>query len=150
MSEKKGTSQVFFRAGDLQPALEERTEQSGSIGRTARRDLERYYRLLQPELASLNGKFSSGEFALMLDVANGMILDSTGVALFWANVDDACRNGLDKAHEVAGPSLVEKLRGLRGGQLYALIDALERWWKGDYHREITQDSIAGLGVRLAL
>ncbi len=117
---------ISFRPGpELGPLIDGRGEQAGLV---AKRDLERYYHLLDHELRRIN--LTEGEAMLLCDACNGLIFEPYSIPLLWANVDDAIRlDGLDAKWHVDGPELVAKLRALTRGQAFAVVDAIERFWR---------------------
>jgi hypothetical protein len=100
-----------------------------SISEVAKRDLERYYALLEAELSRL--KFTEAEASLLCDACNGLWVDSPrSVPLLWAEVQDACDlSHLHLKWEVDPVALVAKLRAASPSQVWALIDAIEQFWK---------------------
>lgn len=122
----RSDTRVQFRNAAVADALAERAEPSAR-SLTAARDLERYYALLGAELSTLD--LSEAEAGLVADALNGILLEPHTMRLLWANVADAIRlQGLDRKWGVDGEALVEKLRALTPGQIWALADAAERFW----------------------
>lgn len=124
---------VQFRAGSLAPGLAERTSNdTGSPGATAKRDLERYYHLLAVECPT----FELNEARLIVEALNSEDLDWRSARFLWALVDDAMRkDGLDTKWEVDGPALVARLRELTAFQGLAVLDSVERtqtYWARDH------------------
>ncbi len=117
---------VCFRAaGGLDGQLAARGEVLGSV---ARRDLERAYAVLRAELDRLD--LSEAEASLVCDACNGTLFDATNLRLLWAEVADAIRlDHLDAKWGVDGHALVERLRSLSPAQTWALVDAVERYWR---------------------
>ncbi len=117
---------IEFRAGPVAGPISDRT---GTIseGLVARRDLERYYALLDHELARV--ELSEAEASLICDALNGTLMDPHSYRLLWAEVADAVRlDGLDAKWGVDGDALVERLRALSPGAMMAVVDAVERFW----------------------
>lgn len=108
---------VQFRAADLDQQFNYR----GEAGRIAKRDLQRYYRLLQQELSRV--RFTEAEALLMCEVA--VMMDSELDAQTWQNLADSAERAV-KRH-VNLDVLVARLRdpGLR----LAVTDAIERFWR---------------------
>ncbi len=124
-------NRVAFRAADpLQQQLAARTDQEAegqSAALVARRDLERYYAVLQDSLRRLD--LTAGEACLIVDALNGTLMDAVSYRLLWAEVSDAQRRqNLAEKWGVDGSQLVERLRALSPGELMAIIDAAERFW----------------------
>ncbi len=116
---------VGFKAPpDVFDALQHR-QGNHSISITAKRDLERYYRLLEMEAQ----EFTEAEASLICDALNGTFFEPHTITLLWANIADAIRyDGLDGKWDVDGAALVERLRNLTPAQTFALADAAERFW----------------------
>ena len=110
----------------------------------ARRDLERYYKVLEQSLKQL--EFTVAELRLMADVANGTLFEPHTVSLLWANVADSAEEGYGQKWGVDIEVLVSKLRALSFAQTMALVDALERWWQ-DGKREATSAGFAAVGLQ---
>ncbi len=121
---------IKFRASDLAGPLKERADaiwHSKSL--VAKRDLERYYSLLERTLPTLG--LSKEEVCLVADSLNGTLIEPHTLSLVWANVDDSIRlDGLDEKWGVDGEALVGKLRAFTPLQATALVDAVERFWIG--------------------
>jgi hypothetical protein len=123
---------VSFRGGELLPLLCARGETTGPV---ARRDLARYYDLLEEYLERL--ALSEPEARLLCDAADDLLdrLDHTGSGTLpahrwlWAEVSDAIRDrGLDEQYGIADPqALVDRVRALEPAEGRALLDALERY-----------------------
>lgn len=139
-----GTAQIGFRAGDLEPQLQARAGQGGSLGLTARRDLERYYALLARELPT----FTESEAMLLCDVMNGTLTEPHTASLLWANVSDALEDGYAEKWHVDGLALVARLRHLSPIQAMAVCDACERFWhlvaSGDARSNAERVRVVGL------
>lgn len=119
---------VQFRAGDrLAPELTRRLDAGLSPSLTVKRDVERYYALLDSVRASL--PFDEDEIALIRKIAwdtpGG--LGSDVPRLLWAEVADAVRRQPEVVEEsgVDVDALVAKLRDLGAAELYALVEAIE-------------------------
>ncbi|MBS4000761.1 MAG: hypothetical protein KGZ71_09805 [Desulfobulbaceae bacterium] len=98
-----------------------------SSHKVARRDLKRYYNLLKYALREAN--FTEDEAMLICDACNGVLFDDFTIRLMHASVADAIvYEGLDKKWGVDGGEVVAKLINLSIGALYAVADAVERWW----------------------
>jgi hypothetical protein len=119
---------IRFRAtpplGDI---LEARTASAGrlDISEVARRDLIRYYHLLQESLPA--DAFEVAELATIYAATANAILDGDTYRFLWAEVDDACEHeGADKEWGADRQTLVAKIRRLSPCQTLALLDAMER------------------------
>jgi hypothetical protein len=94
----------------------------------ARRDLLRYYTLLRLEEARL--ALAEAEENLLRDALNGVWLDETSWAYLALEIEDAVRlDALDRKWGVDGAALLARLHALCPGQLAALADAIERFWR---------------------
>jgi len=90
---------------------------------------ERYIALLRIVLREMNDLFSPGERALIRDALNGvMFADAISPQLVDAEISDAL-NGLSEKWGVNPSELRAKLAELTVAQKYALVDAVERWWR---------------------
>ena len=122
---------ISLRVGELADDIDSRCGEADgeSAAGVIKRDLARYYRVLQEELASLD--FTEGEASLVCDACNGLFFDdATSTHRFiWAEVADAIQlQHLDKKWTVAGDRLVKKLRDMTSGQAMAVADAIQRFW----------------------
>jgi hypothetical protein len=122
----------MFRAGPLRADLDARTPADQSFVETVRRDLTRYYFLLPRALPT----FSDAEASLIVDALNGTIFHPETIGLLWAEIDEAVRNaGLAEKWRVDGAALVSRLRDLSFVEALAIVDAVERFWRGPYRQE---------------
>ena len=123
--EERRASTIFFRPGSLLAKLELRGE---SPGVTAKRDLDRYYALLESELKTV--KLSELEWNLLRDACNGTLFEAHTMHFLYAEIEDAIKvDGLDTKWKVDGGELIGKLKDYSPGQIWAIIDALGRWWE---------------------
>lgn len=120
------TAPIQFRDKLLEVEIETRTPYDGSSpSLIARRDLERYYRLLRRSLRT----FSEPEAKLIVRACVGWHPDADSVHFLWAQVDEAIRSQhLDEEYGVDGATLVERLRGLTPFEAMAVADAAEIVW----------------------
>jgi hypothetical protein len=126
MNDSTNGVKVQFRPRGLTHRLFARTR-TGSINEIARRDLERYYNLIEAVLGTV--ELTSAEAALLCDALRTFRLDRADVALLWTEVADAIHvEGLDHRWAVDGGALVTKLRRLHLAQAYAVVDAVDRYW----------------------
>jgi hypothetical protein len=145
MTPRGGTPQLTFRAGALGPDLDKRvgTSLHETRAAVAQRDLERYYTLLHSgarEVAEL--QLSDAEASAICDTLNGGLLSAAGTAildhgpplelinLVAMELQDADRlNRLGEKWHVDVAQLVTRLRTLTPLGQYALLDAVERFWR---------------------
>lgn len=100
-------------------------ERSGIISEA----LERYFYMLARASAGLRGILSREEVSLVADACNGTLWQSWSVPHLAAEIQDAVRlDALDEKWGVDGPSLIAKLQALDIASIYALVDAVERYW----------------------
>lgn len=127
----------FRMAPALAGAIAARGPDANTI---ARRDLDRYYTLLNRALASV--QFRLAEALLLADVTNGTLWQPESIPLLWAEVADAIdgdgaaekwqlagEDATSAEHFDAGARLIAKLRALTPAQTWAVVDALERAWE---------------------
>jgi hypothetical protein len=132
------TAYVSFRAGELEGQLQARDHES-SLGLTAKRDLERYYTLLEDELATVD--LTPPEARMLCEALKGDTIGGSRYrTLLWASVMEVTylpifgsHSRVKKQHQ---DQLAEKLRKLRPGQAMALIDAVERFWRQPNARDV--------------
>lgn len=118
---------VSFRDARIERELDARARPGVSRGAVANREVERYYALIGRELGRL--PFSEAEASAICDALNGTILEPSSIPLLRGGIEDAVE-GDDLATKwgIDGGALVSKLRELPLGALYALADAVERFW----------------------
>lgn len=115
---------TFWAGRDLKPRLLERAH-GGPLGAVAKRDVQRYYQLLEDQLAELG--LSEVAMALVVDACSRADLSIQGAGLIWAMVDDAiAARGLDERYGLDRGALVRQLRELSPPQTLALADYVER------------------------
>jgi hypothetical protein len=124
---------LTFRIGVLRSRLLGRDERPSAI---AKRDLQRYYELLDECLARLD--LSEQEAGMLTEAAAGVRelgepARSQMHRYLWAEVSDAIRErDLAQRWGVEDPqALVDRLRELGPAEQRALVDALERVWSAD-------------------
>ena len=124
---------LTFRIGVLRSRLLGRDERPSAI---AKRDLQRYYELLDECLVKLD--LSEQEAGMLTEAAAGVRelgepARSKMHRYLWAEVSDAIRESdLAQRWGVEDPqALVDRLRELGPAEQRALVDALERVWSAD-------------------
>jgi len=131
---------------ELKAALHQRGESTGTVGL---RDLKRYYTLLKRCLETLY--FSEGEAALICDALKDYQLDKNinQIGLIWADLEDSIQiNQLDKKWGVNGQELIHKCQSLTPCQVFAVADAVEKFWFKRESNPQEKLSEALLGVAL--
>lgn len=132
---------IRFRPGNVDEPVEARAGGTFAPSRdlVARRDLARYYLLLQiAAQEEIRGRFTRDEISLVMDACNGIYWDEASWQTVWAEVADAVRlarqPGLPESTFGAKwrvedeDGLVRRLHGLSAGAKAALADACERFW----------------------
>lgn len=124
----KGTPIITFRVGSgkLAEALTARDYKHESHrSEIAKRDLTRYYALLERSLATV--QLTEAEANALCD-ANNMsgFEEALPASMLWANVLDT--PGLETKWGIETDLLVSKVRSLSPLQSTAVMDAIERFW----------------------
>lgn len=114
---------VVFRGIEIEADLNQRGD---ALGLVAKRDLERYYTLLRDEFATL--RLTEAEASLLCDVCNGTIWEPHTMRLLWAQIADAEPELFEKWGVDQAP-FISRLRQLTPGQTFAIVDAIERFWR---------------------
>ena len=123
-----GARLVSFRPGGLSDDLSARHDpEAQSVG--AKRDLGRYYRLLEAELRALDLSDAEASFLCKVVDPNGFDSSAGSFKFLWAHVDDVVRRDPPSGGHVDPAALVDKLRSLSPGASLAVIDAVERYWR---------------------
>lgn len=121
---------VSFRTDEkLTQHIENRAPEGESTHVTARRDLERYYSLLERERRVLAGVFSLNELIALCDAANGTMFEAQSMHYYPIEIKDYVDDGGAARFDVDGARLLDTVRGLSAGATWALVDSIERWWK---------------------
>jgi hypothetical protein len=93
--------------------------------------VDRYATLMRVITREINEVFGPGERALIRDALNGTaFLDSISPQLVDAEISDALPELAGK-WDVDAEAMRGKLGALGVAQKYALVDAVERWWRND-------------------
>jgi len=112
---------IMFRAPELEPAIQLRGENANEI---AKRDLARYYRLLEQELGAI--MLIPAEWRLLREaIRTGHLLDNPTQADILASLDHA--SSKESADNAPISELACKLDPLTPGRVAALLDYAERW-----------------------
>jgi hypothetical protein len=126
------SSRYQFRAvsPSLNTELAQRTRDGEEQATAIPRDLGRYYEIMRRDLPVV----SEAEASLLVDALNGARhVEPSTIALLWAEIADACEDGLAEKWGVDGAAFVARLRELDYAQCVAVVDAVERYWRGPYH-----------------
>lgn len=122
---------VTFRGLEVERQLAARQRDEEKPGLVAKRDLERYYEMLDAELARL--RLTEPEASLIVDAINGVWLGDGAWRYIRTEVEDACRlNDLGAKHglgEQQQAALIERMRDWTPGTLLAVTDGAERFWR---------------------
>ena len=120
-------SPIQFRDAVLTPLLNSRGDNANEI---ARRDLTRYYVLINATLPMIQEQFSDQrEWALLRDtIAGAPGLDYSPKALLVSVADAIQIDRADQRFDVDGADLLRRLRALNPLELMTLLDMTERWW----------------------
>ena len=149
-------SPVSLRLGALEDAVQARRQHEEGAAVVVRRDLERYYRLLQD--AGRAELLFTAEQAITLALLAGdgaLDLDASSYKYLWAEVErqlDFWR--VDEDHPfpktLDRPVLVERLKGLTLAGSLALLDRLERYRQcavlPDWRFEVDVEALASVGL----
>lgn len=142
-----GTPLISFRGGELLPDLESRNP--NAPGQAAKRDLERYYSLLRHALEQL--AFDLADAALVVDALHGQIPAGFDRWSDWLHytVTAAVVEGdedLPGKWHADWLELSEKLARLDEASAIAVIDAAERFWRGQRPEETTESGLGRVGL----
>lgn len=123
---------ITFRPGPLASALEARGANAAEV---VRRDLARYYQLLERELRWV--RLSEPEASLICDALNGSFIDDPqGLE---AEIADACDlDGLHTKWGVDRDALLTSIRSWTYAQRAAVLDAVERYWRGPHELPLAE------------
>lgn len=153
--ESRGTPLLSFRVGLLRGPLDARidsTIDASSRAQVAQRDLGRYYALLDAGLREIRRlRLSEAQCSALCDVLTGTLMlsglahgqDAAEPAVAPESIYDHLAqelsdadqlNGLGEKWNVSIPALLDRLRELSPLGLWALVDAVERWW---HHPQLT-------------
>ena len=91
--------------------------------------LDRYFYLLKEAKKMLKGKLTGNELALIADVCNGTMFQAWSIPHLYSNIEESIEDGLDKKWDVDGSALVATLEALSNEETFALVDAIELFWR---------------------
>lgn len=155
MKTKRQSDRIQVRLSTFDPLVLERLNciaADGRLGHAARRELERYAYLNQWTLREVREiGFSVGELGLIADILNGVVNDFkiSPRSQLIREVTFAIEEGYAKKWNVEIIGFQQKISQLTEAQAAAIIDAIERWWAGDYNdpdRHATQEGFAKVGL----
>lgn len=126
------TTPIQFRARSLEEPLRVRvgTGLAMSVHTVASRDLARYYAVIDASLRRL--RFTDSEASLICEALSGPLWEEPSTVMhLWAMVSDAIQiDHLASKWGVEDPDgLIDRLRTASPGELMAIADAVERFWK---------------------
>lgn len=122
---------VNFRvSGDLERQITERGENLNTVGK---RDLERYYNAIPCFVPS----FTEDEALFLCQVFNGS--RDINPDKVWDDVAEAIQ---ETQTTFDAATLLDRLNALSKGERIALVDAIERYWSGAYHKSGQASKIA--------
>jgi hypothetical protein len=121
-----------LRLAELAEPVGARTNDATNTGaaETIRRDLERYYAIMQAELRPIQATMTPSEALLICDALNGTLIGPDTPKHLHAEIADAIDlEHLDEKWQVNGPNLLALIEAWTPGQSMAVCDAVQRWWK---------------------
>lgn len=126
------TNFVVFESTKVKAELRKRTYKDEGCGDVAVQCLEKYFYLMEEGRSTLN--LTMQEALVILDALNGSIVFANEglVRSAWISIQSAIEyHQLDKAWNIDGSALVEKIKNLSLMETFALVDACERFWHGN-------------------
>lgn len=118
---------VSFRAGELSPAIRERGDNPHLV---ARRDLARYYAMLQR--GADTAPYTVAEAKALVEGIHNWRVDPASLHLLWAHIADVARrsSGYRQRHSAETiTNLIDRLRVACCDVIAAAVDASERYWQ---------------------
>lgn len=114
---------ITFRAGTTltQPL---QTRSTGSVHQVAKESLERYFKLLKRASRAL--VFTAPEAEAILTVLNGTLFTADMIPYLVNEIADSLQR--TPRDGVAADVLLQKLQSLGVAEMFALADAVERYW----------------------
>jgi hypothetical protein len=106
------------------------------LAHVTNRVLNRYFHLISQRRRQLRPSFANEELGLMVDACNGTMWYVHTIQYLPLEIAEAIKlDRLDEKWGVDGAGLVAKLKELDLLSLCALVDGIERFWSGAYHKE---------------
>jgi hypothetical protein len=132
MAQQKQSVYIGFRvSGDILAFLRARQEEGEGLGAVARECIERYAALLSHGLREIQELgLTEDEVMKVMEALNGVLYTPQTAHLVWADLADRIGEG---------HPLTQKIRSLSPAGRFALVDAAERFWRGD--REVLKEII---------
>ncbi len=133
---------------------EECLKRSASSGVYAKRSLRRYMLLVQRNREQFD--FSVSEARLLADAiecepVEGAKLEDASIFVLWATVAlESELHGLGSKWKVDMRVLEGKLRGLKDGELLAVVDAIEQFWLLSRQHDYTDSELGKLLNKVGL
>lgn len=116
---------VAFRPGPLATDLDLRVTSQANRNDIARRDLDRYYRLMEREAEAIG--LTRRELDAVRDALRGTVIDELTASVLTDEIADALmHDGLGAKWGIDDARLLGKLADLTSGQRLALVDLIER------------------------
>lgn len=124
----EGTPVVQFRVGALAPTLAARGDELSLV---AKRDLGRYYDVLDAELAEVAATLTVAEALALADACNGWLASEPFDyrALRLQVADALALSGLAERYGIDGDRLLALIDGMTPTQQLGVLDAAERVWR---------------------
>lgn len=134
-------SPVSIRLGDMDGLVRKRTPSQLSLANTVRRDLARYYEIIQDE--DNRTGFDAKEAAALVDGVGHRPLDKSNWQLLWAMVEAYLRDHPEAGFSDAERStFTERLRAMRTSELLRVVDSIERfrmlWENKEEYEELAE------------
>lgn len=125
---------IQFRAqAELAAPLTARSsgDEAKDLSLTARRDLTRYYALLEADLATVARRLTPHEVLAICDILTGTHIDDALLTVRHLDheIADAEEDGIGQKWEVDLTGLAATVKALSPSVKLALVDAIERWRK---------------------
>lgn len=119
--------QISFRVYDFKDDITSRVNKTITTHQIGHRDLERYYTLLN--LALKEVALTQNECLCILDVLKWRSFNIEFIRFIWATLEDNFKyERTDKKYNIDGKLLINKIKNSSAAFLYALADAVERYW----------------------
>lgn len=133
---------VSFRLGPLEQSVRRRRLDGGALGSILRRDLERYYRLLDDSLRCV--KLSPTEAHCVVMALRYHDLGPTSYRFLWAEVEQRIRDNRRSfvPEGCETDLLLGGLKELPHGSLMAVLDAVDQYWARVSERSTCEPTVS--------